>query len=49
MGKIGQLGTGTAILGLIVAQVILPATIDLVLTCAIAGLAGWAGFKAGRI
>lgn len=41
--------TAVAIIGaIIVAQVILPATIDLILSLALVGAAGWAGFKAGR-
>lgn len=41
--------TATGIIGaIIVAQVILPATLDLILSLALAGAAGWAGFKAGR-
>lgn len=32
----------------IVAQVILPATLDLFLSVALASAAGWAGFQAGR-
>ena len=47
----GALRTTTAagIIGaIIIAQVILPATMDLILSLALAGAAGWAGFKAGR-
>ena len=33
---------------IIAAQVILPATLDLILSIALAAVAGWAGFSAGQ-
>ncbi|MFJ1292371.1 hypothetical protein ACEPPZ_09790 [Paracoccus yeei] len=41
----GSIGACAAI---IVAQVILPASLDLILSFALAGTAAWAGFKAGQ-
>lgn len=43
MGQLGNVSAVTAIAGLMAAQVILPATIDLLLTIAIAAVAAWAG------
>lgn len=43
--KTGAVGIGAAML---VAQVILPAAIDLVLTCALMGLSAWGGWKAAQ-
>ena len=41
--------TAVGVIGaIIVAQIILPATLDLMLSLALIGTAGWAGFKHGR-
>lgn len=47
-GGLRSMGAAGACAAIIVAQVILPATLDLILSVAIAGIAGVAGFKAGK-
>lgn len=44
----GKVTVAAVILGLAVAQVILPSVLDLIVTVAIAGTAAWAGYQAGR-
>lgn len=44
----GKVTIAATILGLAVAQVILPSVLDLIVTLAIAGAAAWGGFKAGK-
>lgn len=48
MGAMREAGALGACAAIIAAQVIMPATIDLILSVALAGTAGWAGFKAGK-
>jgi len=48
MGTLRSTTAAGAIGAIIIAQVILPATLDLILSVALAGTAGWAGFKLGR-
>ena len=48
MGALRSTGSIGACAAIIVAQVILPATLDLLLSLALAGTAGWAGLNAGR-
>lgn len=48
MGALRSTGAFGACAAIIAAQVILPVTLDLILSVALAGTAGWAGFKAGQ-
>ena len=48
MGALRSTTAMGAIGAIIVAQVILPATLDLILSFALVGAAGWAGFRMGR-
>lgn len=45
---LGKATIAATVLGLAVAQVVLPSLLDLVITLSIAGGSAWAGFQAGR-
>lgn len=47
--RLGKVSAVTVIVGLIAAQVIVPATLDLLLSLAIAGAAAWAGRKSASL